>query len=74
MIMAKKCIICGAAAIYKIKDTFDYYCEECALDNFSDLDLLISVEEEAQKLKVVLEEKMEELEEDLQKISKKCVK
>ena len=49
--MVKKCMICGEEAIYKIKDTPDYYCPECAEENFSDLDMLVKVEEEAQKLK-----------------------
>lgn len=63
--MAKKCIICGAEAVYKIKDSADYYCADCAEDNFADLSLLVKVEEEAQRLKQVLKEKMdEEAEED----------
>ena len=59
--MVKKCIICEAEAVYKIKDTPDYYCEECAEENFSDLDLLVKVEEEAQRLKEFLKEKMENI-------------
>ena len=59
--MVKKCIICEAEAVYKIKDTPDYYCEECAEENFSDLDLLVKVEEEAQRLKEFLKEKMEDI-------------
>ena len=49
--MTKKCIVCGAEAIYKIKDSADYYCLGCAEENFSDLSMLITIEEEAQKLK-----------------------
>jgi len=30
--MVKKCIICGEEAVYKIKNTPDYYCPECAED------------------------------------------
>jgi len=56
--MAKRCIICGEEAEYKIKDTPDYYCKGCAEESFADLSLLVKVEEEAQKLKKFLEEKM----------------
>ena len=69
--MVKKCIICDKEAIYKIKDTPDYYCQECAEENFSDLDLLIKVEAEAQRLKEALKEKMGDLlkeEEELDKM------
>ncbi|MEK6950487.1 MAG: hypothetical protein AABX13_02070 [Nanoarchaeota archaeon] len=54
--MGKKCIICEIEAVYKIKDTADFYCEECAQDNFNDLTLLVKVEEEAQRLKQLVEE------------------
>ena len=69
--MVKKCIICEAEAVYKIKNTPDYYCEGCAEENFSDLDLLVKVEEEAQRLKEALKEKMGDLlkeEEELDKM------
>ncbi|MBT4805324.1 hypothetical protein HON71_04075 [Candidatus Woesearchaeota archaeon] len=69
--MVKKCIICESEAVYKIKDTPDYYCQECAEENFSDLDLLVKVEEEAQRLKEFLKEKMDDLvknEEELDKM------
>ncbi len=38
--MPKRCIICEDQAEFGIKDTSDYYCEECAKESFSDLDLL----------------------------------
>ena len=57
--MAKKCIICEENASYKIKDTPDFYCEECAEENFSDLNLLVKVEEEAKRLQKFLEEKID---------------
>lgn len=58
--MGKKCIICGEGeAVYKIKDTSDYYCEECAQENFSDLSVLVKVEEEAKRLQQFLEEKID---------------
>lgn len=55
--MAKKCIVCDAEATYKIKDTSDYYCPECAQEHFADLSMLLKVEEEAQRLKQLVEEK-----------------
>ncbi len=55
--MGKRCIVCNEIAEYMIKDSSDYYCEECAQENFADLNLLIKVEEEAQQLKKILEEK-----------------
>lgn len=56
--MEKKCHICGADAEYVIKDSTDFYCKECALDYFADLDMLCKVEEEAQKLKEFLNDKV----------------
>jgi len=64
--MGKKCIICCEGAVYKIKDTSDFYCQECAEENFNDLNLLIKVEEEAQRLKAFLKEKVEGYIEDVQ--------
>jgi len=57
--MAKRCIVCDSDANYKIKDTSDYYCEDCAKENFADLNLLVTVEEEAQRLKEFLKEKID---------------
>ncbi len=57
--MASKCIICDDPAEYKIKDTLDYYCGECADENFSDLSILLKVEEEAQRLQKFLREKID---------------
>ena len=56
--MGKKCIICNVEATFKIKNTSDYYCMECAEDNFADLSVLIKVEEEAQQLKKLIKEKI----------------
>ncbi|MBI3033202.1 hypothetical protein HYY69_07030 [Candidatus Woesearchaeota archaeon] len=54
--MHKKCSVCEeTTAQYLIKDTTDYYCEECALQCFGDLGLLISVEEQARKLKEMID-------------------
>lgn len=62
--MTKKCIVCDADASYKIKDTSDYYCEECAKENFADINLLITVEEEARRLKEFLKEKIDSQKEE----------
>jgi len=56
--MGKKCIICNEDANYKIKDSSDYYCQECAEDNFADLSVLVTLEEEAQRLKELIKEKL----------------
>jgi hypothetical protein len=53
--MPKKCIVCGEDAVYGIKDTSNYYCDECAAENFSDLAMLVKVEEIARKLKQKLD-------------------
>ena len=63
--MGKKCIICNKEAVYMIKGTTDYYCEECAEENFGDVSLLLKVEEEAQKLKEFIKEKMDVSEDEL---------
>ena len=49
--MAKKCINCGKEAGYRIKDTSDYYCQECAEENFADIQILIKLEKEARNIK-----------------------
>ncbi len=64
--MAKKCIVCHDEAEYKIKDTSDYYCEECAQENFADLTMLITLEQEAQRLKQFVKEKIEAQVNDVQ--------
>jgi len=65
--MGKKCIICNEEAKYKIKDTSDCYCQECAEENFADLTVLVKVEEEAQRLKKFLLEKV-----DLEKLNEEA--
>jgi hypothetical protein len=54
--MPKKCTICGGEATFQIKGSSDYYCEDCAKENFSDLDLLEKVAEQASKLKSLTDE------------------
>lgn len=55
--MTKHCIICNDPAIFQIKDAPDYYCQSCAEENFSDISMLVKVEEQAQKLKEYIKEK-----------------
>ena len=62
--MGKKCIVSDTEASYKIKDTSDYYCQECAQENFADLSMLVKVEEEAQRLKALVEQKEKNIQDD----------
>jgi len=61
LVMPKKCVDCKAQAVFKIKDTSEYYCGECAEEHFADLSLLVSVEQEALKLKDILDNLPDEL-------------
>ena len=38
--MPKKCIICGEEALFCIKDSSEFYCEECAKEQFADISYL----------------------------------
>lgn len=62
--MGKKCIICDAGASYKIKDSIDFYCKDCALENFGDLQVLLDIEQEAMKLKKMVDSKLAPQEEE----------
>jgi len=53
--MPKKCTICGKEANFCIKDSSDFYCEECAEDLFDDLSCLVKAEEQASALKDALD-------------------
>ncbi|MCK5283320.1 MAG: hypothetical protein KAK00_07970 [Nanoarchaeota archaeon] len=55
--MPKECIICSEEAEYGIKNINEFYCKDCAEPHFGDIDLLIRVEKDAQKLKRYIEEK-----------------
>jgi hypothetical protein len=57
--MAKKCIICDKEAEFKIKNSNESYCNDCAEEHFGDVSLLVRVEEEAQKLKDVIKGRMD---------------
>jgi uncharacterized Zn ribbon protein len=56
--MGKKCIICEDEAAYRIKDSTEFYCLECADEHFSDITMLEKVEQQAQKLKEMIEERI----------------
>ena len=58
--MGKRCIICEKEANFKVKDTSDYYCGECAEEHFGDISLLVGIEQQAKKLKAIVDEKTEE--------------
>ena len=54
--MSKKCSVCQEqTAKFAIKDSSEYYCKECADENFGDISLLVKVESQAQILKEILE-------------------
>ncbi len=55
--MSKKCMICGEEAKYNIKGTRDYYCDECAKENFADISMLVEVEEMAKRVKSLVEKR-----------------
>ena len=57
--MPKKCIICDKEAEFRIKDSNEFYCRDCAEENFNDLSLLQKVEEEAQALNKFISEKVD---------------
>lgn len=56
--MAKKCMICDGSAEYRIKDSAEFYCENCAAENFSDTSYLQKVAEESERLKEIIKEKL----------------
>ena len=62
--MTKKCIICDDKATYAIKNTKDYYCEECACEQFGDISYLISIDE---ALKQQKEASFDDIQEELLK-------
>lgn len=62
--MNKTCIICGEAAGYVIKDSTDAYCKECAIECFNDISFLQGIEEQAQELKKLVKERIEEEEQE----------
>jgi len=39
----KKCIICDAEAEFRIKDSADFYCKDCAEEHFEDISYLDTI-------------------------------
>jgi hypothetical protein len=63
--MPKKCIICGKPAKFLIKGTSDYYCEECAEENFAEISMLQTVEEkETEETNISAEETDEDADDE----------
>jgi len=62
--MAKKCTLCSAEARYMIKDSSEYYCDECALENFSDVGVLQPIEDTNKKSEHLVEDATEDISED----------
>ena len=55
--MGKKCIICNHEATLSIKGTSDFYCEECAKEQFEDTAYLTKIEDQSNnKIKKVIED------------------
>ena len=61
----KKCLICEEEAKFAIKHTKDYYCEECAQDQFGDISYLLKIEEATQQQEKSVIDKLEEEQEIL---------
>jgi gas vesicle protein len=62
--MGKKCIICGIEAKYSIKDSSEFYCNECAEESFSDINYLQKIDEQAKIIKELIKEKANNLNEN----------
>lgn len=58
--MKKKCNICEEPASFRIKDTNDFYCKDCAIEHFGDLSYLKQIEDEAKLLKESIKERLQE--------------
>ena len=61
--MSKKCILCDDAASFAVKDTNNYYCADCASEQFSDLSLLQKISEERKVSKELVDSPGREQEE-----------
>lgn len=63
--MGKKCLICEGPAQYTIKDTSDFYCTDCAEEQFGDVELLVKLDADNQTKTAEKEKIEEEYEEEL---------
>ena len=59
-VMGKKCTICDDPAEFCIKNSSECYCKECAEEHFSDVSLLIKVEEQAKRIKELVDKQFKE--------------
>ncbi|MCX6708003.1 MAG: hypothetical protein NT001_07800 [Candidatus Woesearchaeota archaeon] len=62
--MAKKCIICGSKAELCVKDSSEFYCSSCAEENFSDINMLVKIEEDAVRLNNFVEDRIKSKEDE----------
>lgn len=60
--MPKKCIICEEEAIFAIKDMNDYYCKDCAEEQFEDVSYLVPAGERNKNDEQQIEQSQEEKE------------
>ena len=51
--MVKKCIICNGDATLFIKGTSEFYCENCAKENFDDLSYLEKLDSDKKKKEMI---------------------
>lgn len=59
----KKCILCSNKAVFAVKDSSEYYCEECALENFADTEALTRIDEPKEENKEpTLQDEIEDIE------------
>lgn len=61
--MPKKCILCEDKATFVVKDTNNYYCLECASEQFSDISLLQPLSEDGKVSKELVDSPGREQEE-----------
>lgn len=57
--MGKRCIICNEEAEYRIRNSTECYCPECAAEHFGDISLLEEIEQQAQQLRQAVAEQAE---------------
>ncbi len=58
--MPKKCLICSSEAQFAVKGTSDFYCGQCAEENFGDIALLVAIEEQAKQMKDAVDQAAED--------------
>ena len=61
--MSKKCILCDDEAEFAVKGTNNFYCRDCASEQFGDLGLLQKISEERKVSKELVDSPGREQEE-----------